>query len=109
MTRYIVCVKDYTNNNGNTKNSFPHVQQHIKPRTRISSCAERLGYRKKNAPAIAIILRQVVAAGSTPLHKFLQTELYSNESMVPSGITGLVLQQCMLTAQACETERWGVG
>ena len=69
-------------------------------RTRISSCAERLGYRKKNAGGIGIFLRQVVAASSTPLHTLFKTELYSSESMLSSAILGLILQQSMLTSQA---------
>lgn len=81
----------------------------IKTSTRVSSCAQMRGYRKKNARAVGTILGQEVAAFSTLLHQLLDTELYSNESMPSSAISGLVPQPNMLTAQAFETERWAVG
>ena len=62
-----------------------------------------------NAYAVAINLEQIVAARCTPLHKGLEAVLYRNESTLPSGFNGLVLQQSMLTKQAFEVDLGEVG
>ena len=94
--------------------SSSYVHPHVATMTRISSYAKRSGYRRKglgqrNAYAVAINLEHIVAARCTPLHKGLEAVLYRNESTLPSGFDGLVLQQSMLTEQAFEVEPGEVG
>lgn len=93
-----MCVKYYTDDNGNTKSNFPYVRNlhhhkhsYIVLRQSVGVSLGARGWKEMDARATDNILGQVVVADSTPLHELLETGFYSDVSMLSSDIPGLVV------------------